>query len=346
MSATVRRRALRLSVLLGVCVALLLAGAAYLWQLRAFAGYLADGDATTGTYVQDPRLADRAAEQVLGGSGRTVPDPPPADAAPRADATAPAGGAPQAGPVTPYASPVPYTYPEPSGPAAADDDGTVERHAAVAPGPEPALGALFSPGDDGDPEHHCSASVVRSPGGSMIVTAAHCVYTWGFKTNLAFVPGYRNGAQPYGVWVPTRIDIDPRWSEHSDPDHDVAFVQLRRPGHPGARLEDLTGAAPVAFGAPLPAPGAHLWGYPNTAEEPLTCRGTARAAGPTQVRFDCTGFPNGTSGGPLLTAAGELIGVIGGRYGGGDDATSYSSRFDAATRALYARAAGGPPVTG
>ncbi|RSS79441.1 serine protease [Streptomyces sp. WAC06614] len=260
---------------------------------------------------------------MLGGSGRAVPDPPPP-----ADPAAPSSPAPYGSPV-PYGSPAPRQAPS----------GGEERHAGGVTGSEPALGALFSPGEDGDPDHHCSASVVRSPGGSMIATAAHCVYTWGFRTNLAFVPGYRDGTAPYGVWVPTRIDVDPRWSEGSDPDHDVAFVQLRRPGHPGARLEDLTGAAPVAFGTPLPA-RARLMGYPNTEETPLTCDGSARAAGRTQVRFDCTGFPDGTSGGPLLTAAGELIGVIGGRDGGGDDLTSYSSRFGADVKALYDRAAG------
>ncbi|MFJ3927450.1 trypsin-like serine peptidase [Streptomyces sp. NPDC090022] len=318
MPATVHRRsAVRLSVVLGVCVALVLGLGAFLWQLRALAGHLAEGDLTTGIYVQDPRLADEAADAVLNGLGHETP------AAPAPEPTLPAPTAPTA-------------------PAPTDRD---QRGAETAPAAEPTVGALFSPGDDGDPEHHCSASVVHSPGADLVVTAAHCVHTGGFRTNLVFAPGYRDGVLPYGVWVPTRIHVDRRWSEDHDPDHDIAFLEVRRPGHPGARLEDLTGGERIAFRSPLPAP-ARLLGYPNDAEAPLSCRNTARTAGPTQVRFDCTGFPDGTSGGPLLTGAdgpagtGTLIGVIGGRDGGGDDATSYSSRFDDAAEALYERAAG------
>ncbi|WP_405977946.1 trypsin-like serine peptidase [Streptomyces sp. NBC_00158] len=203
--------------------------------------------------------------------------------------------------------------------------------------PESAIGALFSPGMDWDDEHHCSGSVVHSAAGDLVVTAAHCVYANGFRTNLAFVPGYADGKAPFGVWVPTRIDVDPRWVSSADPDYDVAFVRVRRPGRPGQRLEDVTGAHPVRFGQQLPSP-ARLVGYPNDAEQPLGCANTAVAAGSTQLRLDCADVPNGTSGGPVLTAAGTLIGVIGGRDGGGDEVTSYSSYFGDGVRKLYERA--------
>ncbi|MEU9719144.1 trypsin-like peptidase domain-containing protein [Streptomyces sp. NPDC047976] len=205
---------------------------------------------------------------------------------------------------------------------------------------ESAIGALFSPGVDWDDEHHCSGSVVHSAGGDLVVTAAHCVYARGFRTNLAFVPGYADGKAPFGVWVPTRIDVDPRWVRDADPDYDVAFIRVRRPGHAGQRLEDVTGAHPVRFGQQLPAP-ARLVGYPNDAEQPLGCANTAVAAGSTQLRLDCADVPNGTSGGPVLTAAGTLIGVIGGRDGGGDEVTSYSSYFGDGVRELYERAVRG-----
>ncbi|KEF09769.1 hypothetical protein DF18_37090, partial [Streptomyces rimosus] len=65
---------------------------------------------------------------------------------------------------------------------------------------------------------------------------------------------------------------------------------------------------------------------------------------PGQLRFDCAGFPNGTSGGPMLTAVdpgtglGTVTGVIGGLDEGGDDETSYSSWFGPDIAALYRRA--------
>lgn len=311
MFSKVHGRAVRASVLVCALGALVLVGGWYLWELRGLVANRADGDAARGVYQQDPERADRTAAAVLDGIVREDPNPPTDD---RAFA--------DGGPPVDWRS----AGWQPSHP--------LEARPAPA---EPAIGALFSPGTDGDPDHHCSAVVVHSPHGDLIATAAHCVYAGGFRTNLAFAPGYQDGVAPYGVWVPTRIDVDPRWTEDQDPDHDVAFIRLRRPGHPGQRLEDVTGAETIAFRPELPAP-ARLVGYPNGSDQPLDCRNTARAAGPTQLRFDCADVPNGTSGGPVLTDGHTLIGVVGGRDGGGDDETSYSSYFGDAVRALYERA--------
>ncbi|MEU6315574.1 serine protease [Streptomyces sp. NPDC047014] len=303
------RTVARGSVMIGLLCALVLAGAGYVaWELRALAAHRADGDPAQGYYQQDPERADRTASAVRDGILREDPEPP-TDAAAFAE---PGGGRRSGGW-------------QPSEP--------LEARPAPA---EPTAGALFSPGNDGDPDHHCSGVVVHSPGGDLVATAAHCVYGGGFRTNLAFVPGYRDGVAPFGVWVPTRIDVDPAWAEDQDPDADVAFVRVRRPGFPGQRLEDVTGARTLAFGAALPAP-ARLMGYPNVSEQPLDCRTTARPAGPTQLRLDCAHVPNGTSGGPVLTERNALIGVIGGRDGGGDDETSYSVYFGDRMRALYER---------
>ncbi|MFD4246304.1 trypsin-like serine peptidase [Streptomyces sp. NPDC058525] len=311
MFSKVHGRAVRVTVLVCVLGALVLVGGRYLWELRGLVANRADGDPARGVYQQDPERADRTAAAVLDGIVREDPVAP-TDGGAFADGGAPvdwrSGGW------------------QPSDP--------LEARPAPA---EPAIGALFSPGTDGDPDHHCSAGVVHSPQGDLIVTAAHCVYSFGFRTNLAFAPGYRDGVAPYGVWVPTRIDVDPRWTADEDPDHDVAFIRLRRPGYPGQRLEDMTGALRVSFRPELPVP-ARLVGYPNGSEQPLDCRSTARAAGPAQLRFDCADVPNGTSGGPVLTDGHTLIGVVGGRDGGGDDMTSYSSYFGDAVRALYDRA--------
>lgn len=43
----------------------------------------------------------------------------------------------------------------------------------------------------------------------------------------------------------------------------------------------------------------------------------------------------------MLTDGHTLIGVIGGRDGGGDETTSYSSWFDDSVHGLYTRATGG-----
>ncbi|MFD3546897.1 trypsin-like serine peptidase [Streptomyces sp. NPDC058655] len=310
MSIRIRGRAVRAALVTAALGSVVLAGTWYVWELRGIAAHRADGNEARGAYRQDPERADRTAFAVLESVTQGDPEPVPAGEGFGAAATAPAR-APDWRPSDP-----------------------LEARPAPA---EPAIGALFSPGNDADPDHHCTASVVHSPAGDLIATAAHCVYGGGFRTNLAFAPGYRDGAAPYGIWVPTRIDVDPRWIEDQDPDHDIAFVRLRRPGNPGQRLEDVTGAQTIRFRPELPV-RARLVGYPNDSEEPLECRNTAVADGPAQLRLDCADVPNGSSGGPVLTDGHTLIGIIGGRDGGGDEETSYSSYLGDAARALYERA--------
>ncbi|MEV5374841.1 serine protease [Streptomyces nondiastaticus] len=208
--------------------------------------------------------------------------------------------------------------------------------------PSPAVGPLFYTGQ-GAPGHGCSASVVHSPKGDLVVTAAHCVYQDGFRTDIAFVPGYRDGVAPYGVWVPASVDIDPEWAADRDPDHDVAFLRVRRPGADTRAIEQVTGAERIRFRPPV-GQQARVTGYPVTEERPVSCQNATKSFSPTQLRFDCADLPNGTSGGPFLTdvdpatGLGTVNGVVGGHDEGGDEETSYSSYFGDGVEALYRRA--------
>ncbi|GHF26008.1 MULTISPECIES: trypsin-like serine peptidase [Streptomyces] len=211
--------------------------------------------------------------------------------------------------------------------------------------PSPAVGPLFYTGQ-GDPAHGCTAGVVHSPSGNLLVTAAHCVHADGFRTDIAFVPGYHDGQAPYGVWVATSIDVAPQWADSRDPDYDVAFVHVRS-AQGDAQIERVTGAEQIRFDPPVHRP-ARVLGYPNDRESPLGCQNTTTTEGPTQLRFDCEGLPNGTSGSPVLTdvdaatGLGTVNGVLGGKDEGGDDETSYSSYFGSAVQELYQRATSAP----
>lgn len=304
---------LRTSLALGV-VAIVVGSAALALRSSSHDPYLAAGDPASGAYLAPPAEGDRAAAAVL--SGPYVERP---------------------GPLVPVRRGTVTAAPK-----------SVSRPLMAAPAePAPAVGALFSPDDDGNPVHHCTASVVHSPAGDLVVTAAHCVHDDGFRTRLVFAPGLHDGVAPYGLWVPSRIDVDPRWVSNRDPDHDVAFLRVRRAGRAGGPIEDVTGAERIRFDA-SPGRPAQLTGYPEDQDRPVSCRHTADVQSPTQLRFACPGFPNGTSGGPMLTdldrgtGTGSLIGVIGGLDEGGDDLVSYSSRFGADVAALYRRATAGP----
>ena len=207
------------------------------------------------------------------------------------------------------------------------------------------VGALFGEASGRLGSHFCTATVVDSPRGDLAITAAHCVT--GTSGQIAFVPGYASGAEPYGVWRVTRVYTDAAWQSAQDPDDDVAFLQLSgAPG--GASVQAVTGAEHVATGT---AAGGlvRVIGYPDATDQPVTCVNEAKAFGPAQLEFDCGGYTNGTSGGPFLadvrasTGQGTVIGVIGGYEQGGDTPqVSYSAAFGTAVAVLYeaAEAAG------
>ena len=202
------------------------------------------------------------------------------------------------------------------------------------------VGALFGESSGKLSSHFCTASVVDSPHGDLAITAAHCVT--GTSRQMVFVPGYANGTEPYGVWQVTRVYTDAAWQSAQDPDDDVAFLQLSgAPG--GAPVEAVTGAEHVATDAAAAAGGlVRVIGYPDTADQPVSCVNWTKLFSPTQLEFDCGGYTDGTSGGPFLadvpasSGQGTVIGVIGGYEQGGDlPQVSYSVAFGAAVAALY-----------
>lgn len=230
----------------------------------------------------------------------------------------------------------------------ADAATTLSRHAPRAPATTvsgslfedtPAVGALFRVSPAGLGKHFCTASVVASPHGDLAITAAHCV-SGERPGQIAFVPGYHDGDEPYGVWSVTRVVVDTQWQRSRNPDHDVAFLVLQR--HDGATgVQQLTGGERLGTGWAARVL-VHVIGYPDQARRPVVCVSRTRRFGPRQMRFDCGGYTGGTSGGPFLagwdsmTRRGTVIGVIGGYEQGGDLASvSYSPRFGRAVRALY-----------
>jgi V8-like Glu-specific endopeptidase len=190
--------------------------------------------------------------------------------------------------------------------------------------------------------HFCTASVVDSPGGDLAVTAAHCVT--GTSGQIAFVPGYHDGVAPYGTWLVTRVFTDPAWDSAQDPDDDVAFLQLAADAA-GSSVETITGAEQLATGQSQHE-HVKVIGYPTGTEEPVWCVNWTRAFSPTQLEFDCDGYPDGTSGGPFITnmtslagGQGTVIGVIGGYEQGGDTPeVSYSIVFGSNVASLYEEA--------
>jgi V8-like Glu-specific endopeptidase len=202
------------------------------------------------------------------------------------------------------------------------------------------VGALFTVLPGGKlGGHFCTASVVDSPSGNLVITAAHCVQGRTLRT-MAFVPDYSDGHIPYGTWNVRRVVVDQSWSTSSDPDDDFAFLVV---GQPGTKIsiQQITGGELIAVDA---AGGrtVEVAGYPDAGQGMISCENTALDYSPTQFQFDCGGFTDGTSGSPLLANVGPadgvdtVIGVIGGYEQGGDTAAvSYAAKFNARLAQLY-----------
>lgn len=183
--------------------------------------------------------------------------------------------------------------------------------------------------------HFCTASVVHSPHRNLIVTAAHCLS--GKKRELVFVPGYRDGEAPYGVWKVTKRLMSRAWEEHRDEDSDVAFLVLGDQG--GKGVEDVVGGNRLATDATTGAMPVTVTVYPNSLDYQVSCTNELRRRGRTQQRIECPGFSGGSSGGPWINGDGAVVGVLGGYENGGDSAdASYSAVLGADAAGLYQEA--------
>ena len=209
----------------------------------------------------------------------------------------------------------------------------------------PVVGALFTSSGGKLGTHFCTASVVHSTHGDLAVTAAHCVA--GIQGQIVFVPGYANGKEPYGVWPVSAIYTDQAWQSDQGPDDDVAFLRLADASG-GVPIENVTGAERLGTGSAEPAL-VRVIGYPGETDQPVSCANWTKTFSATQLEFDCSGYTDGTSGGPFLADASgapgqwTVVGVIGGYELGGDTPdVSYAADFGTAVAALYqtAQAAG------
>jgi trypsin len=210
----------------------------------------------------------------------------------------------------------------------------------------PTVGPLFHSGLD--VAHSCTASVLASPRGDLIVTAAHCVS--GTAVGWSFAPGYDEGRTPYGVWTVTGAYVEPGWLGDQDPDADLAILSVADQRWHGrtAALQDVTGGNVLE---PAPRTGTTITDIAYNAgidDQPITCTVPVYYTD-GYPSFNCHGSVGGSSGSPWLSRLPghryAVRGVIGGLHQGGCyEYTSYSAPFDGGALRLLARAAAGGPA--
>ena len=90
----------------------------------------------------------------------------------------------------------------------------------------------------------CSASLIK-PG--IVVTAAHCVAEFGARSffgNFEFIPAYRNGLAPYGVWKAAKVRVRRSYMDGSAGCDPAALGVICRNDIAIIRLEAQSGAYP------------------------------------------------------------------------------------------------------
>jgi|WetSurMetagenome_2_1015567.scaffolds.fasta_scaffold01293_13 V8-like Glu-specific endopeptidase len=109
----------------------------------------------------------------------------------------------------------------------------------------------------------CSGASV---GGSLVLTAGHCVNNGGSKgkagtwaTNWRFVPAYNNGNTPYGIWAAGSLVASSDWVRYGRLCRDWAFVVTKK--NSGKKLSQVVGQLGIITGVSR----YQLWtqlGYP------------------------------------------------------------------------------------
>jgi V8-like Glu-specific endopeptidase len=206
----------------------------------------------------------------------------------------------------------------------------------------PTVGALFF--TTGKKSHFCTASVVDSSHGDIVLTAAHCVYASSYATDIAYVPQWHNGVSPHGVWAVRTITVAKGWISTQDPNLDFAFLSVAPQKTGGAPVQRVTGGLTLGVNEGF-SHKIYVIGYNDTDSSPVGCSATSAKFKPTQMRFYCNNYQDGTSGGPWIldlnrvTGSGIVFGDIGGYEQGGDfPYLSYSPYYSSSILALFQRA--------
>lgn len=190
------------------------------------------------------------------------------------------------------------------------------------------VGVLYTHNAKSAKDHYCSASVVDSVGGDLVLTAGHCL-----NNNAIFIPYYDGSKdaahQPYGIWTVNKWFRDGSYEKgNKGPESDLDFAFARTDVVKGRHVQDVVGGNSL-----VRTPGAKgrvtVIGYPkvkshNPKDEAVRCTTDSGALpGYNQLRIDCAGLWGGISGAPWFSSVdlgrgtGTIIGNVGGYNDGG-----------------------------
>jgi V8-like Glu-specific endopeptidase len=161
----------------------------------------------------------------------------------------------------------------------------------------------------------CSGASVASPAATQAVwTAGHCLNdgTQTFNSNTVFVPSYRNGVAPYGLFPATVLVVHIRWHNNHDFRRDLGAFRVGTNGA-GQTLQSRVGSLGFAwnqpriqhyndFGYPQAAPFNGAWMtvcQASHAYDDITIGSNPPAPAPAPFAIGCD-MTGGSSGGPFI----------------------------------------------
>jgi V8-like Glu-specific endopeptidase len=189
--------------------------------------------------------------------------------------------------------------------------------------PYATVGKLFFTDPRTGQDSVCSASVLRP---RVVLTAGHCVHRGsggsnGFYTNFAFVPAYRDGVAPYGVWTWNWVVTTGEWATSNSnfpnaADFAILEVKDQVVSQKTRRIGEITGF--LGYQTQRLAPNhATLLGYPvnlDNGQKMHQVTAQSFAAGGNNTVLYGSDMRGGSSGGPWvqnfgIPAVGQVDGL-------------------------------------
>lgn len=166
----------------------------------------------------------------------------------------------------------------------------------------------------GGTNYQCSGSSVKANNKDLVLTAGHCVNEGpgAFAKNFIFIPGYNDGAAPYGKFPARKLTTTTQWKNKGDLNYDVGLAVVSRSR--GVHLASKVGAQGIAFNQPR---GKIMYSFGYPAASPYD--GSSLAWCHAQVVNDSEGdssdqgmncnMTGGSSGGPWYLNYNESTGI-------------------------------------
>lgn len=204
-------------------------------------------------------------------------------------------------------APLSYTYPAPYTQYQNFDSYQVFPYSTI--------GVLFFSQYGGD--YRCSAATI---GNFAIWTAGHCVHAGdnsnlGWSTNVIFVPAYKNGNAPFGIWTADNLWTRTEWYSSMDFRFDLAGAILDT-NSSGKSISQVVGNLGFAYNL---STNQHWFSFGYPAESPFN--GTTQEICSSSFAYSDTMMPTpnptgvgcnmtrGSSGGPWIRQFGGMAGT-------------------------------------